>query len=538
MYGSPGSLKLYADPTNGTHTTYDTLAGGFSFSDDSRNVHGGYKGWSLNAPEAGRALRYLLPSETNDRFPDFELTYTSYGIWYVNSVGRYGPFNEHDQHELATFFYFGIPTALSDLPRNGIAAYRGIAEGKLYDLATDYALTGTATLWANFGTGNIETTLLLNGVDSLTGNAVGFGTFNGLARLTSGENGFRGVWVASSAGFEGSILGSFFGPAATEFGYTFGINKPDLSAIGGGVVVGGENTSPSPVPPPAPPPPPPPAPPPPPGPPGSPFPLASAQTFGTISATMGYSGSVVSGGATVGAAGTGPLSAERTIAVTPDYAGGTYTVRDGSATSTFRLPDLFPAPDPAVRLVSLTDGGDDRLALLNNLAPAIGTNDPFLQLHYLSFAFLYQNDPAADVHTTTALLFGTPTPLSDMPRSGRATYTTQGLASALLGYGTQADVQGQLTADFAAGTIENSFAIYYYAGASVAPFYRVSGGGSITSGGSLFSGSLTGNDNPLTGTYAGSFFGPAASEAGFTFALTGTINGAEQAIVGAAGGKR
>jgi hypothetical protein len=238
-YDSAGSLKLYVDPSEGTHTTYDTLAGGFSFPDDSRNVYDGYKGWSLNSPEAGRALRYLLPGETNDRFPDFELSYTSYGIWYVDSVGRYGPLDEHDQHDFATFFYFGIPTALTDLLRSGTANYRGIAEGRLYDLTTDYELKGTAELFANFASGDVGATMQLNGTDLSNGSVIDFGTFDGIAILAADANAFSGTWFASSAGFEGSILGSFFGPEAAEFGYTFGINKPDLSAIGGGVVVGG-----------------------------------------------------------------------------------------------------------------------------------------------------------------------------------------------------------------------------------------------------------------------------------------------------------
>jgi hypothetical protein len=73
----------------------------------------------------------------------------------------------------------------------------------------------------------------------------------------------------------------------------------------------------------------------------------------------------------------------------------------------------------------------------------------------------------------------------------------------------------------------------------VYPQYRLSGNGTIASGGSAFSGSLTGSNIDLTGSYAGGFFGPAAEEAGFTFALSGTTSdGRDQRIVGAAGGKR
>jgi hypothetical protein len=36
----------------------------------------------------------------------------------------------------------------------------------------------------------------------------------------------------------GSVQGTFFGPAAEEVGYSFGINSPDLTRIGGGAAVG------------------------------------------------------------------------------------------------------------------------------------------------------------------------------------------------------------------------------------------------------------------------------------------------------------
>jgi hypothetical protein len=170
----------------------------------------------------------LLPGQTNDRFGNFELTYTSYGYSYVNTVGRQDSLGAHDQHQIETFFYFGIPTTVTDVPRSGTASYTGISEGRLYDLTSEYQLKGTATLNADFASGDIETTLLLSGMNATDGSTVNLGTFDGVAKLPSDANSFRGTWVASSTGYVGSILGNFFGPAAAEFGYTFGINKPDL----------------------------------------------------------------------------------------------------------------------------------------------------------------------------------------------------------------------------------------------------------------------------------------------------------------------
>lgn len=535
-YGASSSLKLYVDPDAGTSTVYDTLGGGVAFTDGSRTTYDGWTSWGLNSMEAGRKLRYSLPDQPLDRFPDVQLTYAGYGVSFVDSRGR-GSVADNDQHDLATFFYFGIPTASSNVPLSGTADYGGVAEGRLYNYAGDYEvgdydLKGTATLTADFGTGRISTTLLLDASDrSGGGGQFSLGSFEGFALLMSGESAFQGLWTASSEGYEGSISGSFFGPDASEFGYTFGINKPDLSAIGGGVVVGGQDTA---IPPPPPPPPPDP---PPPAPAGSTFPLASAQTFEAHSATLSYSGSLLEG-RTVKATEVMPASDQRMISVTPDYATGTYTLHlDGDSTM-FSLPDLAPLPDPGTQLVALSDGGSSRLVLFNNLAPVTGTNLFYMQLHYLSFAFLYENDPASTDHAMRALLFGTATPAADLPHSGMAIYNTAGYATALWSNGGQHEVQGKLTVDFASGAIDNSFAILAPFGPSLSPTYRVSGSGAIASGSSAFSGTLTGTQYPLTGSYTGSFFGPAAQEAGFTFAVTGTADGTPQTFVGAAGGKR
>jgi hypothetical protein len=306
-------LKLYVEPDKNTVTAYNTLGGGYPFTDGYRIGKGGYEEWGANSPEAARKLLYRIPEQGSDEYPDFALTYTSYGHYTADSA-RGG----YNGQTLDTFFYFGIPTALANLPRSGEANYTGVADGMLYDYTGgSYVLDGTASLKANFASGSIETTMLLKAF--APGSTLDLGTFDGLAALDSGSNSFRGTWVASSAGYEGSILGSFFGPAAEEFGYSFGINKPDLTAIGGGVIIGGQNTS---VPPPPPPPPPPPATPPPPAPAGSTFPLATVKSFDTFTAITGYTGSAIAGGFVVGPATSDTLSNKVNISVTPDYANG------------------------------------------------------------------------------------------------------------------------------------------------------------------------------------------------------------------------
>jgi hypothetical protein len=144
------------------------------------------------------------------------------------------------------------------------------------------------------------------------------------------------------------------------------------------------------------------------------------------------------------------------------------------------------------------------------------------------------------VQTLYFAVSGVPTIVSDMPRSGTATYQTSvgGTAFALGGStprSLQANSTATFSANFGAGTVATTLNLVG-AGLNQPPvdFGSYSGTGTITSGGPGFSGTLaSAASNPIsaTGEFSGAFFGPQASEMGFGWYLTGGI-GAQGIITG------
>ena len=94
------------------------------------------------------------------------------------------------------------------------------------------------TLGANFATGAIGTTLTLSGTNTTNGLLITIPVLNGTAAIGAGTNSFLGTLTTTDNSFVGSLQGAFFGPTAQEIGYSFAINSPDLTRVGGGVAVG------------------------------------------------------------------------------------------------------------------------------------------------------------------------------------------------------------------------------------------------------------------------------------------------------------
>jgi hypothetical protein len=232
-YGGPSSIRIYYDAAADTYIVSNILGTAHRFPEGySSGPRDTYRAYGQNAVDGTRDLRILTPSPTN---PKIALTYTSYGAWHFNSSDRS---NIDPQVNDFHFFYFGIPTAVDAVPRTGLAHYAGVAEGVLFDRTRVVDLTGTASLDANFASSAISTTLILGGMDRSTGLLTVYPDFQGSANIGAGENSFIGTITTTDNSYVGSIQGAFFGPHAEEVGFSFGINSPDLTKIGGGVAVG------------------------------------------------------------------------------------------------------------------------------------------------------------------------------------------------------------------------------------------------------------------------------------------------------------
>ena len=537
VYGRDSNARLFNDPSNGgRYTLYNAVAAGQSFD---TNLYGSANtGWSRNAVDGGRALAFRVPEYRDSANPHLWLSYVSFGTWL---------FDEHNPRGISLslrkvndYFYFGIPTAAADLPTTGTASLEGIVQGKLYAAdAREYDLQGTATFYADFSAQAFSTQLIMSGTGRDFSGTLDIGKLVGGGQISS-DSRFRGIWTESANGYSGSILGSFFGPQAQEFGYSFGINNAGLTALGGGSVIGGVPVN-APPGPPVPPPPLPPAPPPP-APTGSTFPLQDAQTFDTISETLRYNGRGVY------TFNDTPVGVTR-ITVTPDFEKGTYSISNDVASTSFETAQLPVLPDPGQNFVSFATPLAANtpylgLYILNNLAPESGTNAPALQFHYLSFGGWQQhNERDNNSHSITSFLYGTRTASTDMPKTGTANYSLLVQAQSTAGYVSYIG-DGALTANFASGELSTRIDVY---GSSIGglydfPYARMTGTGTITSGSANFTGQLAATNNSYSGSFKGAFFGPGAPEVGLTFSVKGQFGlpgvTSEQRMIGIAVGRK
>ncbi|SFP89672.1 hypothetical protein SAMN04488241_11068 [Sphingomonas rubra] len=232
-YDSPNSIRVYFDAKEGKYIVSNIIGTAHRFPDGYSFYGGeGLTTYGQNAADGVRRLNLLTPVANN---PRIALTYTSYGVWQFDSSDRS---NIDPQINNYHFFYFGIPTPADAVPRTGSAGYAGLAQGVLFDSQGTYALDGTMTLNADFAAATLTTALNLRGTNTSNGLLIVIPAVSGTATIGAGANSFRGEVSTADNSFVGSVLGSFFGPTAQEVGYSFGINSPDLTRIGGGVAVG------------------------------------------------------------------------------------------------------------------------------------------------------------------------------------------------------------------------------------------------------------------------------------------------------------
>jgi hypothetical protein len=235
-YDLPTSIRVYFDATAGKYIVSNIIGTAHRFPDGYSFYGGpGLTTYGQNATDGGRRLNILTPMVNN---PKIALTYTSYGVWQFDSSDRRDIDPQiNDYH----FFYFGVPTSVDAMPRTGVASYSGLAEGVLFDLKTEntsYRLDGTMTLSADFAAATLNTQLALKGTNTSNGLLITIPNLSGVATIGAGTNAFRGELTSTDASLAGSVQGAFFGPAAQEVGYSFAVNDPGLSRIGGGVAVG------------------------------------------------------------------------------------------------------------------------------------------------------------------------------------------------------------------------------------------------------------------------------------------------------------
>lgn len=223
-----------------------------------------------------------------------------------------------------------------------------------------------------------------------------------------------------------------------------------------------------------------------------------------------------------------------------DAATNSYIVRDtgkASKTSTFAPANVVGAESDATFTVyrKVTGSTTETLRLLNP-----GAGNPLIALTYVSYGAWRQTTPGTGFQGATQVsdtyfVYGIKTAPADMPRIGTASYNTviDGTFVNKTGPYTLSGT-GNFLANFAAGTISyTATPVGTPASGPVLNFGLVGGSGSIAFGNSSFAGTPNTALNP---TYkmglVGYFFGPAASEIGANFQLSGGGGNGNGVMVG------
>jgi hypothetical protein len=275
------------------------------------------------------------------------------------------------------------------------------------------------------------------------------------------------------------------------------------------------------------------------------LPLSQAATFSTITSRNVFTGEPGFGFVTFGAAGV----SERTDAVTIAYDPSThsYTLTDGAIGQTLGPADrLVPTGEVYTRTAGNTFDG---LTIGGNVAGTSATAP--IQLTYLSYGVWSHSQSSGGEKRRTWFLIGFPTVISDLPRTGSASYT-----SAVTAGGTMVGVQGNgagtfelsvggtatFEANFDTGAITTGLVLSHSDLGSEIPVGTFTGTGRIAAGTTQFLGQLTSGDSPFSGTFNGGFFGPQAQEMGYAFFLSGHrpdgIGGTDWRINGTVVGRR
>jgi len=161
--------------------------------------------------------RVFNPGPNN---PTLQLSYVSFV--QLNEYA-YSPIS-NTQMPFSLFQLYGLPTAPGNMPTTGSATYSGVVYGSGYNPAiatTDLTVTGTGQLNANFATGAITTTLVLNAAPMTGGASQSLGTYTFTGATGAGS--FTAYMPTVNSNPTGNMLGQFYGPTASEVGAVFNI---------------------------------------------------------------------------------------------------------------------------------------------------------------------------------------------------------------------------------------------------------------------------------------------------------------------------
>jgi hypothetical protein len=333
--------------------------------------------------------RITLPSSTTGL-----LTYQQFNTDLLYSRAAV-QFDARTSNLLVDAYAYGLDTPASAVPRTGTANYTLTLNGGVALTGQPLrGITGSGLLIANFAGNSLTTqgsyTLTDPKADSYTNfrYPLDRGSWTGSGTIASAGNSFAGTATFDSdttADFSASLAGKFFGPAAQEVGGSFSGSASDGSRLAAAFTGTQDST------------------------------LA-----GALNGLASLTGVVVLPGNPAVLSGSSMAigaellttwdTTERSYRFKSSFSGDSYAID-----KTFLDSDRLAVQADAAYTAYHNGAGDMRV--LN-----VGAANPLIALTYTSFAEITGTSGALNTPTAWYVPFGSPTPASQIPHTGSATY--------------------------------------------------------------------------------------------------------------------
>lgn len=209
------TTRVVYDSATGTYTLRDTGNPALTSTFGPANVTGSDAAFTYYSKSSGsnvETFRLLNKSGAN---PLIVLSYVQYGQWRRSTTSG-GVTSTND-----TYVVFGTKTPSSALPHSGSASYATYLDGTFVNKNGVYAVAGTGSLNAYFGTGLIDYSATLTGTPEAGGSNIAFGTTSGTGSISFGSASFKGTGTTNVSGYRLDVNGNFYGPAYEEIGGIF-----------------------------------------------------------------------------------------------------------------------------------------------------------------------------------------------------------------------------------------------------------------------------------------------------------------------------
>ncbi|MEO7602910.1 MAG: hypothetical protein ABIS39_06575 [Sphingomicrobium sp.] len=207
--------KVVYDSATGTYTLRDTGNPLLTSTFGPGNISGSDAAFTYYSKSSGSTVETLRRLNQSALNPLIVLSYVQYGQWR-RSTTTSGVTSTND-----TYVVFGTKTPGSAIPHGGSASYSTYLDGTFVNKNGVYAVAGTGSLNAYFGSGTIDYSATLTGTREGGGTNIAFGTTTGIGSIAYASAGFKGTGTTNGSGYKLDVNGNFYGPDYEEIGGIF-----------------------------------------------------------------------------------------------------------------------------------------------------------------------------------------------------------------------------------------------------------------------------------------------------------------------------